>query len=73
MTARRWSLPQPLRLPEITFLAEQIDAVPERDRAFARRLIAYAMSRGTLTDKQLLAVAGLVASVKRTTREARMG
>ena len=73
MTARRWSPPLPLRLPEITFLAEHIDALAERERPFARRLIAHAMSRGTLTDKQLRAVAGLVASVKRTTREARIG
>ena len=73
MTARRWSPSPPLRLPEITFLAERIDALPESERPFARRLIGHAMSRGTLTYKQLRAVAGLVASVKRTTREARIG
>jgi hypothetical protein len=74
MTARRWSPPQPLRLPEVTLLAERIETLPERERPFARRLIGQAMSRGTLTDKQLRAVAGLVvASVKRATREARIG
>jgi hypothetical protein len=64
MTKRRWSPPGPLRLAEITILAEKIEALPERERLYARSLIAQAMRRGTLSDKQLRAVARLAATVK---------
>ena len=65
------STARPLALAEITFLAGRIEAVPDNKRELARSLIGQAMRRGTLSDKQLRAVAGLVASVKRTAREAR--
>lgn len=71
MSKRRWSSPRPLKLPEITFLAERIEALPERERFAARRLIEQAMRWGTLSDKQLLSVARLAATLKRG--EARTG
>ena len=69
MTKRLWS-PRSLKLPEVTFLAEQIEMLPEHKREFARSLVAQAMRRGTLSDKQLRTVAGLVTSLRRTRREA---
>lgn len=65
MTNRRWSQPRPLKLPEITFLAEKIEALPERDRVLARSLIGQAMQRGSLSNKQLRHVARLAAMTRR--------
>jgi hypothetical protein len=67
MTKRQWS-PRSLKLPEITFLAEKIEALPQRERLYARSLIAQAMRRGTLSDKQLRAVARLAATLKPTVK-----
>ncbi len=60
---------RPLNLAEITFLAGRIEVVPDNKRELARSLIGHAMRRGRLSDKQLRAIASIVASVKRTARE----
>ena len=70
MTKRQWS-PHSLRLPEITFLAAKINSLPDHKRGIARSLIAQAMRRGTLSDKQLRLVASLATTLK--PREARTG
>ena len=68
MSKRRWSPPRPLKLPEITFLAGKIDALPEDRRGIARSLIAQAMQRGALSNEQLRSVARLVATLKPTVK-----
>jgi hypothetical protein len=67
----RWSPPPPLKLAEVTFLAGNIEALPEADRLLAGSLIGHAMQRGTLSDKQLRRVARFVSTIKAQRREAR--